>query len=60
MRETNGGCDRYEVELLIKMKAIDRDFEFTAFWPADDDNTAAIQGIQSASDLSLAFKPGTA
>lgn len=49
-----------EVKLLIKMKAIDRDFEFTAYWPTDNDNAAATQGIQSASDLSSAFRAGTA
>ncbi|KAF1911303.1 hypothetical protein BDU57DRAFT_507169 [Ampelomyces quisqualis] len=58
--DSEHGSDRYEVVLLIKMKVIDRHFEFTAYWPADDENAAAIQGVQSASDLSSAFRPGTA
>ncbi|KAH4006322.1 hypothetical protein HBI56_024010 [Parastagonospora nodorum] len=53
------GSERYEVTLLVRMKVIDRHLEFTAYWPADDDNAAAIPGSQTCFDLSAAFEPGT-
>jgi hypothetical protein len=58
--DTDHGSEHYEVTLLIRMKVIDRHLEFMAYWPANDENAAAIQGSQTSFDLSSAFKPGTA
>jgi hypothetical protein len=57
--DTDHGSERYEVTLRIQMKVIDRHMEFTAYWPADDDDAVAIQGSQASFDLSSAFSPGT-
>jgi hypothetical protein len=50
----------YEIELLIEMKVIDRNLQFTARWPANDQNAAVIQGSQAYFNLVSAFAPGTA
>jgi len=57
---TDHGPERYDVEIRITLKVIDRHLEFTAYWPADDENAAAIQGSQSVFDITSAFKPGVA
>ncbi|KAF2025869.1 hypothetical protein EK21DRAFT_103649 [Setomelanomma holmii] len=50
----------YEVVLRIELLVIDRNLQFTAYWPANSENATAIQGSQTSFDMSTAFKPGTA
>ena len=58
--DTDHGAERYNVTIRVVMKVIDRHLEFVAYWPADDENAAVIQGSQMSFDLTSAFKPGTA
>jgi hypothetical protein len=58
-QEGDESFDRYEITLRIRMTVIDRHMEFAAYWPAEDEGAAAIQGSQSTFDMSSAFKPGT-
>jgi hypothetical protein len=58
--DNDHGYHRYEVTIKIKLKVIDRHLEFTAYWPPDDENAAAIQGSQAGFDLSAVFPAGTA
>jgi hypothetical protein len=49
-----------EVNIRIRLKIIDRNLDFTAYWPADDpDNAKVIRGSHKLMNVVSAFKPGT-
>jgi hypothetical protein len=53
--------DNYiEVNIRIRLTIIDRNLEFTAYWPADDPEGAqVVRGSQMLLNVVSAFRPGT-
>jgi hypothetical protein len=48
------------VDIRIRLTIIDRNLEFTAYWPADDlENPKVIRGSQMSVSVVSAFRPGT-
>jgi hypothetical protein len=49
-----------EVNIRVRLTIIDRNLEFTAYWPADDtENAKVIRGSQMSVNVVSAFRPGT-